>query len=61
MTSHPVDHSGEAAKNRSGTFVFQSVTLAFRTGGDAGSGSQRTCRLRGSESLPAGNYLAVSG
>ena len=54
MASHPVGHSADAAKNRSGTVLLQSVTLAFRTGADVGSGAQRTCRLERSESLRAG-------
>jgi hypothetical protein len=32
---YPVGHSGDAAKRRRERVLLQSVTLAFRTGGDA--------------------------
>src|ERR1700688_435861 len=41
--THPVGHSADAAKSRSGTVLLQSDTLALRTGGEVGSGAQRTC------------------
>jgi len=60
VASHPVGHSADAAKNRSGTVLLQSVTLAFRAGGDVGSGAQRTCRLERSQSLRVGESQSVS-
>ncbi len=40
MATHSVGHSEDAAKNRGGTVLLQSVTLTFRTGGDVGSSAE---------------------